>query len=339
MKFVILYVFLFIINILTLIYTIYKVFKGKSKIQEKEPFQFLTKKIQDFALGNAFSFYFGYYFYCCLTRTPFYFDTSQHKNIIIKNLPQTLKLIDHNKFTRYSYIDINKLKFINEQGAFWAASFDYMLPTITPVIQYATTHAIQKSNIKTNKYDCVIHYRCSDTPFARHDQYHLLKYDWFTKIFDFIEEKIPITDVVIMNCSTHQSTKDNQQICYKLCQDLGNFLQKKYGISFKILCQTEEIDFVIMYNSKILISGGVSSFSFFAGLASRNLYFTPSFEREIDDNDDRIDDEYMTTDRTLKPCRKNMYVYSLGKKLSLAVRHDQIKDYHNFNQILRQLNN
>jgi len=157
---------LIIISIVALIFLYYK--RSKEPLEINRPLE--INKIPMHDLGNSFSYYFGVYFYCCLTRQPFILDTSTHKNKLIRNLPQTLELLNYDKISRYSYIDISKLLDLNNKGAFWAVSFDNILPVITPIIQYAINYSIEKSKIKTNKYDCVLHFRCSDSPFSKHDQ-------------------------------------------------------------------------------------------------------------------------------------------------------------------------
>ena len=116
------------------------------------------------------------------------------------------------------------------------------------------------------------------------------------------------TKIHIIMCNTHHSNKLSY-LCNDLVKDLQSFILKTFNIQSIVICNKPDEDFYIMYNSHILI-GCISSFSFFAGLASDNLYILPTFEKENDSCIEPIS------------CRKNMVF--IRKEF---FKHKDINDY------------
>ena len=161
-----------------------------------------------------------------------------------------------------------------------------------PIVSYCIKNSLEQFDVIKPKYECVIHFRCADTPFIRHSSYHLLKYNWYYKAIKTALQHSNIQKIHILSCNIHNE-HPLSYLCNNLVKDLQDFILKNFKIPSIVLCNSVDEDFSIMYHSKILIST-TSSLSFFTGLASDNLFILPTFNKENDIDDTSI------------PYRKNM---------------------------------
>ena len=258
-------------------------------------------KVKNYAIGNTLSSYFALYFYCCKSKKKISINT-KHKSSIIKHLPKNLPFQSINV-----EFDINVLKENIKTASLWQNNFK-VWKSLQPIVKKCIKNSANLSNIITPKYKCVIHFRCADVPFVKHDSYHLLKYSWYSKAINLALRYKNFTKIHIIMCNTHHSNKLSY-LCNDLVKDLQSFILKTFNIQSILICNKPDEDFLIMYNSNILI-GCMSSFSFFAGLASDNLYILPTFEKEDDSFVDPIS------------CRKNMVF--IRKEF---FKHKDINDY------------
>lgn len=265
-------------------------------------------KVRPHAIGNTLSSYFTLYLHRCKNNKPFIVNTN-HKSSIIKNLPESLPL-------RKIDIDVNGLEKHIEESTLWEENFD-VWKKLQPVVRQCIKKSLELSNIP--RYECVIHFRCSDTPFNRHRSYHLLKYSWYYKAMNVALQYKSIQKIHILMCSSHRS-HPLSYLCNNLVKDLQDFLHRIFGIPSIVICNSPDNDFSIMYNSHVLIAGGISSFSFFAGLASDNLFILPTFEREDENGPPAIS------------CRENMVF--IRKEF---VKHNVV-EYSHIDNILDRIN-
>ena len=260
-----------------------------------------TYKVENYAIGNTLSSYFTLYFYCCKSKKKFLINT-EHKSVIIKHLPKNLPF----QFINVEF-DIDLLKKYIKTPSLWEENFK-VWKSLQPIVEKCIKNSKNLSNIITPKYECVIHFRCADVPFVKHKSYHLLKYSWYSKAINMALLYKNFTKIHIIMCNTHHSNKLSY-LCNDLVKDLQSFILKTFNIQSIVICNKPDEDFYIMYNSHILI-GCISSFSFFAGLASDNLYILPTFEKENDSCIEPIS------------CRKNMVF--IRKEF---FKHKDINDY------------
>lgn len=271
----------------------------------------LFTKVKVHSIGNTLSSYFTSYIYSCKNNKQFEINTD-HKSEIIKNLPSSLPI-------RKIDIDVNMIENHIEESTLWESNFK-IWKDLQPVVRHCINSSLEKSKIVRPKYDCVIHFRCSDTPFVRHVSYHLLKYSWYRKAICVALRYKKIRKIHILMCNNHIRHKLSY-LCNNLVTDLQDFISRTFDIPSIVICNSSEEDFSIMYNSKVLISGGISSFSFFAGLASDNLFILPTFEKD----DDSEIQHYS--------CRKNMIF--IRKEF---IKHKNIYDYSNIKNVLSCVN-
>lgn len=109
----------------------------------------------------------------------------------------------------------------------------------------------------------VIHFRCSDVPMSRHNQYHLTKASSVKWMAEQLKDR-GFNRVTFLSCNTHNIIDNNN------CTRYTNFyidLFKAYGLEIDKKCNSVLHDFSLMYNSPLLISLNASSFSFMAGIS------------------------------------------------------------------------
>ena len=273
-------------------------------------------------LGNNLSVYFGIYLEKSLNRKPFEIINKYDNSIIIHELPSHMKLLSGHELGELD-IDMEKLYESNKTAALWENGGYNLWRVLQPTVRKCLKDVIAGISWHIPVYDCVIHFRCSDVPFCRHESYHLIKYSWYREAIIVALEHYQIENIQILSCVSH-NVNDYNYLCKDLAYDLGKFILDEFGIPFQISCGTIEEDMGMMYKSKVLITG-ISSFSFFAGLASNNLFIIPTMDKE-DDIQPLLPPE--------KSCRDNMIVIKKA-----FIRHRDIDDYSNFDSLVAQLRN
>ena len=293
-----------IINvIIILIIFIIFIFFKKNNLRETFTTSYV---IPNYALGNILSHYFYHIALAWRNNKRLIVRSNKSNNKLVKKLPKMVIL----KESCPDFIRNYNFGVVDKAGvSLWIHQdiWKYLIPII-----YDTMSNI--SDLTIPSFDCVIHFRCSDIPFNRHKFYHLLKYEWYKKAINMCLKKQKINEIIILNCNTNY-TRDSNNLCLKWGKDLGNYLYKYFKISYKILCNDVNEDFIIMKNSKCLISSG-SSLSFFAGLSSKNLFIYPS----------------TGTDYKIEKChimRNNSICIP-----KLFIKHNEVSDYKKLNKDL-----
>ena len=154
-----------------------------------------------------------------------------------------------------------------------------------PIIKnILSSQKIKPDNSFKNK--AVIHFRCSDVPFVKHSQYHLLPKEYFYFIAKELEEK-NIDEILFLNCSdwnSHQTpVKDPHKICNSYIKIISDWIQEKTPIKINKnkICTSVKETYSIMLGSKVLVSTG-GSFSFIPGITKGKNYITASNIGEVD---------------------------------------------------------
>lgn len=125
----------------------------------------------------------------------------------------------------------------------------------------------------------IVHFRCSDIPFIKHQYYHLTKaatVEWMAKII----KARGYNDIVMLNCDKHWSEADDH------CSSYAKFYSKIFaqqGLRVHSHCGTIVQDFALMYSAPLLVSLNNSSYSFMAGVAKDpNNYIACNIGMELD---------------------------------------------------------
>ncbi len=133
---------------------------------------------------------------------------------------------------------------------------------------------------KNVKYP-VLHFRCSDIPFVRHDGYHIPKISSVKWVINILKDK-NYSKIIWLNCKSHTHV---MKINNTLCDSINNiYIEefKKSGIEVILQCDTILKDFYTMVYSPLLISLNSSSFSFMAGISKNpENYISCNMGREI----------------------------------------------------------
>lgn len=298
------------ILVLLIIILILILLKQKEYFNNKSDI-YINFMLPDYPLGNILSMYM--YF---LTIS---FIEGKNMNIVNYNynnnkfklvqllLPQKIKITRPcPQYLKDEYTKLKKYLNVN----FW--EHKKIVKYIYPLLK---ENIIYKKNRKYIK-DCIIHFRCSDVPFVKHPQYHLLKFNWFKKAMNICLKKTNIKKITILNCNKHFS-KDQNNKCLEWTQLLGEYLKNEFNIGYEISCGSLEDDMHYMLNSKCLISSS-GSLSFCLGILTNNIFVYPS-----NSNDDEIDKCEVVS------IRKNSFC--LEKEF---IKHYEVDDYNNMNNNL-----
>jgi hypothetical protein len=266
---------------------------------------------EHYAFGNKLSSYFYHLTIAYINNKNCVINNIDNiNNKLIKLLIPKISIITNN-CPYYLINNLNNIKGINKPS-FWEHKqyFKYI-------------HPINKKNCIFNKdtsytKDCIIHFRCSDIPFVKHQQYHLLKFNWFLKSIKICLKKIKINKIYILNCSDHLSNNNNnKKKCKEWSKLLGIFLEYNLNINFEIMCNNIKDDIFYMLNSKCLISSG-GSLSFTLGMLTDNIFIYPT---------NSTDSKNLNC--SLTPIRDN----SICLKKDF-IKHKDIKDYNKLNNNL-----
>lgn len=127
--------------------------------------------------------------------------------------------------------------------------------------------AIQKfyqKNIVFKKIEIpVVHFRCSDSPFNKHIQYHMSKESSVKWMAQTIKKR-GFNEIIILSCNKHFSLDQNS--CNKYTEFYANVFRRS-GLNVMIQCNSVYEDFVLMLHAPLLVSLNASSYSFMAGIA------------------------------------------------------------------------
>lgn len=151
---------------------------------------------------------------------------------------------------------------------FWEA----MKPYVYQMLQ----ESLEPFHSKTESWP-IIHLRCADVPFVKHEAYHLQYYtfyDWaLQKTQNWCRQQgIPFYQkLYIMTC--HQwGGGQNKKYCDAYLEDLQKYLLDHHRIQTKVLsCRNIMEDVKALFEAPVVISGA-SSFSFMFAYSSPGLF-------------------------------------------------------------------
>lgn len=265
-------------------------------------------------IGNVLSVYYYNLVLSILKKEDFKYSNN---NIFIKEFPNYIKwnetLYDEfitNNISINDIINIDKLAFWHIKNYKLQKIHSIMKPTINKIFD----DTFKKLNLKKQIKYPIIHFRCADTPFVKHNSYYFQKYSYFDKAINDIENKIgKIKDITILACFDHLSNNEDKTSCNIYASKLKEHLNN-YNIHLK--CNSNVDDFVSMFYAPAVIST-ISSFSFMSGFFGNGIYIQPNMM--INDNEVCLD------------CDNPYKGYN--------ILHKKVDDYHNVDDVYKLLNN
>jgi len=186
-----------------------------------------------------------------------------------------------------------------------------MKPTVNRILK----EALEKSNLNKDVDAPVIHYRCSDMPFAKQGYYHFQKYSFFKDSLEVIKQKTgkKYDKVYICYCNAHESSQENQDSCDKYMISLTEYLE---NLGYKVItkCQSVNEDFATMFYAPGIISTS-SSFSFMAGYFSDGVFISSMYDEQKNRECNECD-EWSKNGYTLKHAEVDNY-HDTSKVISM----------------------
>lgn len=211
------------------------------------------------ALGNKLVSY----FYCINTST-----NGHLKELHFQHSDQAKNTELYDFYRQWNWEPLSRIKYDSEAVAAWhsvnddgSAKKNYLefWQTVRPQTRTLYQHNIKDPGVVVP----VVHFRCSDSPFNKHRQYHLTKATTVKWMAEKIKER-GYSEVILLNCNQHHSQDRNS--CAKYAKYYSKIFNDQ-GISVNEQCNSLMSDFALMVYSPLLITLNSSSLSFVAGIA------------------------------------------------------------------------
>ena len=306
-----LFLFFLIIIILSIVYY--------TKYINKENYQNINSDI-----GNTLSDYYYQIIISILNKTNFNYNYVERYNWeIINNKNEFINAfppyIPFNENIYNEFIS-NKIN-IKDLDNVWATgmwltlnkNMEIIHRIMKPIIHNIFNETFTKLKLNKTVLNPIIHFRCADTPFEKQNYYYFQRYSYFQKALENLETKIGIiSDVTILSCSSHLSNEQNKNSCNKYSNAIKDALDN-YNVHIE--CNSNVDDFVTMFYAPAVIST-ISSFSFMSGYFGNGIFIQPTqmeFDVELCEN----------CDNTYK---------------GYNIKHSQVNNYHDFDEIYKLLN-
>ena len=198
--------FTIILFIFIIIFILYYLYNKKNKYNLTITINSISTSHNQANLGNELSFYYYFIVESILLQKDFIYEKSYTDQIFLKDLPT---FIEFNKFYYVKLINQNiNLDYLyrTQAYAFWSLfeEKDEIIHTIMkPLMNSIFNNAFIKSGIKGKINIPIIHFRCSDIPFVRHQQYFLQKLSFFSDALN--KFNLDDKNIIILHNSSHLS--------------------------------------------------------------------------------------------------------------------------------------
>lgn len=148
---------------------------------------------------------------------------------------------------------------------------EIMATTLKPLMHDILDRALVQGGFAqgVNSKSPVIHFRCADVPFIRHENYYLQRYTFFRDALNSID--LGGKSVVLLSYVKHNTDASTDHVaCAKYTEGIQTYLESmEYNVTVQSKSMME--DFATMFYAPAVISTG-SSFSFFAGFFGKGAY-------------------------------------------------------------------
>jgi hypothetical protein len=263
-------------------------------------------------IGNVLSSYYYKLVLSILKKENFNYSNDAE---FIKEFPKYIKWNEEiynelikNNISIDDVISISDVSFWHIQHNILQKIHTIMKPTIHKIFD----DTFKKLNLNKEIKFPIIHFRCADTPFIKHESYYFQKYSYFNNSLKELQDKIgKFTDVTILACFSHVSSDEDKQSCNTYVNKLKEHLNK-YNVH--IDCNSNVDDFVSMFYAPAVIST-ISSFSFMAGFFGKGIYIQPNM---------MLSDVEVCLD-----CDNPYKGYNIP--------HNKVNDYHNVDEVYKLL--
>jgi hypothetical protein len=225
-----------------------------------EPFENLSIN-----LGNYLCAYFYNYALSITEKKDFNYQIDRSIEVI-KELPTYIKF-NEALFKAFQKEDITTKKIKSYcNTCIWYCEELWILnmwKLLKPTVHNILHNIFIRARIKINRNHPIIHFRCADTPFVKHPQYFLQKYDFFKNALAKYHFSDKNKTVILMTSSTHLTKNKEQTACLDYITQLKKYIIS-LGYNCRIQTKTNIEDFVDLFYAPFVISTG-SSFSFMSG--------------------------------------------------------------------------
>ena len=224
-------------------------------------------------IGNTLSSYFHKYALSVCNKKDFTCKTDDYN--IIKYLPEFIPF-DSNIYDQFQKCNINsnKINFILSISL-WHCDKEWIFDfwkILKPTIHKILDNAIQKNNLKNNIIYPIIHFRCADTPFIKHNKYYLQRYSFFKEALGKVTFNDNDRTVIIMNYLKHRSDNESANCCNKYLNNLVKYISD-LGYTCILQSKSSFEDFSDLFNAPYVISTG-GSFSFMSGFFGHGTFIS-----------------------------------------------------------------
>lgn len=249
-----------------------------------------TSTVRNNALGNFLVSYF--------TGIAWYFVNGLDASINIEYHGPHIEYIKHlPSFIQYNPIIADRLikvpyirKKVSDGGlqiSDWAynrgvlrAMIPLMVDLTKPFLAYSSAGVYDDG---PSECDIVIHFRCSDAPRNRHNDYMFQRFKWYESALNEASKRLnkhtSQLSILILSCAEWGANDPSKQnlLCSAVVQALITYIKEK-DLNNNVVTQCGSVadDFLSMMKAPCLISPG-SSLSYMAAFASSNVVITPNY--------------------------------------------------------------
>jgi len=275
-------------------------------------------------IGNYLCWYFYDIGLCILQKKNFNYDEDMNfmrnekkYTDFIKFLPDQIIYNHDDIYNYYAEHDVTyeKLKDILPISS-WFIRDDHFMHFwigLKPLIHSILDNAFIQSNLVSTIDRPIIHFRCADTPFIKHSQYHFPKYEYYKNALSIIEQRTQqkYNSVYVFSCNTHLSDANMQKSCEEYTNLLCKYLES-IGYTSIVRCGTNVEDISDLFYGPGVISTG-SSFSFMSGFFGKGVFLST---------------EHIQEHENTRGC-----TIATDWMLPGRIKHSNVADYHNINEV------
>jgi hypothetical protein len=311
------FIYLVIISILTIVITYYYYYYFNT-IEE-------INNINKVNIGNFLSEYICNIINAIIKEEDFEVSKNENiKNMFLNNLSKRISYESRLKQFRNSLMETGTQVY-EPCRARWYSLKDDVIPSaepklasffvIKPMIHKIMKEALENTDIGKEMvhYDHpVIHFRCSDTPFVRNEDYKIQRYAYFKEALKYITNKTgkKYKNLTIISSVEHKSQPNDKEACRFYATELKKYLDTELGYEVDITSHTDTEDFAILFYAPAVISTG-GSYSFLSGFFGNGVFVMP---------------QYFPFDN------KEPWILP-----GFNIDHEDVPDYHNTQNVLQQL--
>jgi hypothetical protein len=227
-------------------------------------------------IGNYLAVYCVYIASAFLRKKHFRFTYIDKP--FLKNLPLYIKFNKdiYDKLIKegYTYDGLNLFIFKQSYWEIGSNKKEKFWLIMKPLMKEIIDETLKKSGLYEQGLYPVIHFRCSDAPFIKHDAYKLQKYTFYKDSLEKIKSKSGINydTVILLTSPIHKSSNINREACKIYTQSLKKYIE---SIGYKVIIQSKSADqdFATLFYAPAVISSG-SSFSFMSGFFSDGIFIS-----------------------------------------------------------------